>query len=330
MTWDKGAPILGKIYSKKLIKLLGPERQPKSQIEKRHQDIASSLQAMLEEAEFLLLNKLYERTKCKNLCLAGGVALNCTTNGKIFKKTPFENIFIQPASSDAGTSLGAAYWVWHQTLGQARSCVINDVYMGPSYTNEEIKRILDEYNIRYDFLEFPELTKQTAKSITQGKIIGWFQDRMEFGPRALGNRSIVADPRRKDMKDILNSRIKYRESFRPFAPSVLEEKASEYFDINRPSPYMLITRPVKIDKRKTIPAVTHVDGTSRMQTVNKKTNPLYWQLIKEFENLTGVPVVLNTSFNENEPIVNSPREAIECFLRTKMDVLVLGNYLAKK
>ena len=330
MTWDEGTPTLGTFYSQKFVDLLGPPRQPRTEISEHHQNVAASLQAMLEEAEFNLVNMLQRRTAQKALCMAGGVALNSAFNGKVLPNTPFEDIYIQPAAGDAGTALGVCYYIYHQLLDQPRTYVLDHAYTGPRFTNGRIAQTLDGYGLGYDELDDDQLVKRAAEIVAQGDVLGWFQGRMEWGPRALGNRSIIADPRRDDMKDILNDRVKHRERFRPFAPSILLEAVGDYFDQTYPDPFMIKVYNVLPEKRAEIPAVTHVDGTGRLQTVHRDTNPLYWQLIKEFENLTGVPVVLNTSFNENEPIVCQPAEAIECFLRTKMDALAIGNYLVQK
>ena len=263
------------------------------------------------------------------------MAFNCVANGKIFDHTPFSEVYVQPAAGDAGLSVGAAYYVYHQILGQPRTFVMDHAYWGPQFTPEAIAQALENSQVRG--LGFPvqelsdeELVRLTAKHLADGKIVGWYQGRQEWGPRALGNRSILVDPRRAEMKDILNQRIKHREPFRPFAPSILEEATGEYFERSHPSPFMNLAYAVRPEKRAMIPAPTHVDGTGRLQTVSRQTNPRYWALIKEFEKLTGVPVLLNTSFNENEPIVLTPKEAIDCFLRTRMDVLALGNYLVEK
>jgi len=278
---------------------------------------------------------VYEKTKFPSLCLAGGCAMNSVANGKIFDQTPFKEVYIQSAAGDAGGALGAAYYVWNQVLNQPRDFVMEKTYWGPGFEEAEIRKSLIENREELEknkcVIEEVEdqnlLCKKTAQFIAEGMVVGWFQGRMEWGPRALGNRSIVVDPRRADMKDILNARIKRREPFRPFAPSILLERVGEYFERDYPDPFMIKVYSIRPEKRAEIPAVTHVDGTGRLQTVKKEDNPLYWQLIKEFENLTGVPVVLNTSFNENEPIVCTPQEALDCFLRTKMDVLVLGPYM---
>ena len=335
MTWREGPPAIGKIYSKEMELHWGPARESGEPVEKRHENTAASLQAVLEEVMFDSLNKLSEQSGQKSLCMAGGVALNCVVNGKIFERTPFEQVYIQPAAYDGGLSLGAAYYVYNQTLKQPRDFVMEHAFWGPAYSELRINQALEDSRLKNDVsqirnLSQDELVKGTAQHIADGKIVGWFQGRTEWGPRALGNRSIIVDPRRRDMKDILNKRIKNREPFRPFAPSILEESVSDYFEESYPSPFMQMTYYVKPEKRSVIPAPTHVDGTGRLQTVNKESASLYWRLIKEFENLTGVPVLLNTSFNDNEPIVCTPEEAIDCFQRTNMDVLVMGNYLVER
>ena len=346
MTFDEGAPVIGTMYSKKFVNIFGPPRQPRTEasagavlssskgsagpITEHHQNVAASLQAMLEEAEFAIVRRLHKETEQRALCMAGGVALNSAFNGKVLPNTNFEDIYIHPAANDAGTALGVCYYIYHQILGQPRKYTMNHAYTGPRYTNGRIADGLDGYGLIYDALGDEELVQRAAQIVAEGNVLGWFQGRMEWGPRALGNRSIIADPRRDDMKDILNARVKHRERFRPFAPSILLEAVGDYFDQTYPDPFMIKVYNVLPEKRADIPAVTHVDGTGRLQTIDREINPLYWQLIKEFENLTSVPVVLNTSFNENEPIVCSPQEAIECFLRTKMDALVIGNYLVRK
>ncbi|MCM8782376.1 MAG: carbamoyltransferase [Candidatus Omnitrophica bacterium] len=338
MTWEDGEPVMGKVYSKKLIEEFGSERTPDAKLTQRYQDIASSLQVFLEEVEYKLLNILYGQTKLKNLCLAGGVAFNSMANGKILSKTPFKEIFIQPAAGDAGTALGTAYNIYNTILKHKRNFVMEHTYWGPGFSEYEIHMVLNAKRIELEkegcviekVEDKNELCRKTAQHIAEGKVVGWFQGRMEWGPRALGNRSILVDPRRKEMKDVLNARVKKREWFRPFAPSILLEKVGEYFEKDYPDPFMLKVYPIKKDKREIIPAVTHIDGTGRLQTVKREENPLYWQLIKQFENITGVPVLLNTSFNENEPIVCRPEEALDCFLRTKMDVLVIGDVIIQK
>jgi carbamoyltransferase len=263
------------------------------------------------------------------------VAFNCVANGKIFEATPFEEVYVQPAAGDAGLAVGAAFHVWHQILGKPRSFVMNHACWGPGFTGAEIRKAVGASGIANSgnsVIELPEeeLIRRAAAIIADGKILGWFQGRAEWGPRALGNRSIVADPRRPEMKEILNRRIKHREIFRPFAPSILAEATGEWFTKSQPSPFMTLAYPVRPEKRAKIPAPTHVDGTGRLQTVEREANPRYWKLIRSFGDATGVPVVLNTSFNDNEPIVCRPEEALDCFLRTQMDALVLGDFLVMK
>lgn len=330
MTWEDCEPVLGTVYSRKMVEVFGEPRVPRSDVMQRHADLAASVQQVLEENYLQLLRYVQKQTGQKKLCLAGGVALNCVANGKILEKTDFQDVWIQPAASDAGTALGAALYVWHQVLGKPRSFVMRHAYWGPEYAEAEIRNVLDANAVVYRKLSEEELINRVAVEIADGRIVGWFQGRMEFGPRALGNRSILADPRRKDMKDVLNRRIKYREPFRPFCPSVLAERVGEWFEIDYPSPFMIMAYKIRPNQRDRIPAVTHADGTGRLQTVERDVNPLYWKLIRRFEELTGVPVLLNTSFNENEPIVNTPQEALDCFLRTQMDVLAMGPFLLYK
>ena len=334
MTWadaDK-TPVLGKMYSEAMPRKLGPARDPAAAIEQRHMNLACSLQARLEEVYLGMLRQLAESTRLKSVCLAGGVAFNCVANGKIPKSTGFEKVYVHPAAGDAGLAVGAAQYVWHQVLGQPRSFVMESAYWGPEFSRDDIRSAVNAAGFaakgcRVAELAEPELLKQTAAIIADGKILGWFQGRAEWGPRALGNRSIVADPRRREMKEVLNRRIKHREIFRPFAPSILAEKTGEWFEQSHPSPFMTMAYSVKPAMRDKIPAPTHVDGTGRLQTVTPTANPRYWKLIRAFEEQTGVPVVLNTSFNDNEPIVCKPQEAIDCFERTQMDALVLGDFL---
>jgi carbamoyltransferase len=330
MTWEGESPVLGTIYSSKFVDRFGAPRTPQGELTPQYIDMAASVQAVLEEAEFHIVRHLQRTTGLKVLCMAGGVALNSTFNGKVRAETDFEDIFVQPAANDAGTSVGVAYYIYHQLLGKPRQFVMQDAQTGPEFGNGTLEGSLREHGLEWKTLEADEITRSAAQLIAEGKVIGWFQGKMEWGPRALGNRSIIADPRRSDMKDVLNARIKHREKFRPFAPSVLIESVGEYFEDTYPEPFMTKVYKVIEAQRQAIPAVTHVDGTGRLQTVDRSANPLYWSLIKEFENLTGIPVVLNTSFNENEPIVCRPEEAIECFLRTRMDALAIGNYLICK
>jgi carbamoyltransferase len=330
MTWDDGEPVLGPIYSSKMTDIFGPARIPRSELQQRHADLAASVQTVLEECYFAILNTVHERTGLKTVCLAGGVVLNCVANGMIFGRTPFKDVYIQPAAHDAGTSIGAALYVWHQVLNRPRGFVMRHAYYGPEYSDAEIERELKAGGLHYERLDEDRLIDRTACEIADGKIVGWFQGRMEFGPRALGARSILADPRRKDMKDTLNARIKFREPFRPFCPSVLAEATAEYFEVDYPSPFMVQAYKVKSKQRERIPAVTHADGTGRLQTVEWDVNPRYWKLLKRFGELSGVPILLNTSFNENEPIVTTPAQAIDCFMRTRMDGLAMGSFLVLK
>lgn len=318
----------GFMFSPKLEKKFGPARKPIGEVNSRYKNIASSIQKLLEDICLDIVNHASTLVKSKNLCMAGGVTLNCLMNRRVLKESRFENLFIQPAANDAGNSLGSALHTAILTDRNERESIMKHAYWGPEFSDNEIETTLKNNHLKYDRVN--DVARQTAAYIADGKIVGWFQGRMEFGPRALGNRSIVIDPRRKEMKDILNLRVKKREEFRPFAPSVLEEFSSSYFDLDVPSPYMLLIAKVHPDRRNDIPAVTHVDGTSRIQTVSKQTNPLYWELINEFNKLTGVPVILNTSFNENEPIVCTPDEAVNCFLKTQFDVLTIGNFIVSK
>ena len=335
MTWDDGSPQIGKVFSPKLAELLGPERDVEDpEFFGRWADIAHSAQAVYEEIFFHVVGDLHKRTGLDKLSLAGGCALNSVANGKLFERTGFRELFVQPAAGDDGTAIGAAFYVEHAILGRPRRFVMRDAYTGPGYDDAAVTSAIEaarrngwDSSIDVKRLDDGDLFRQVAQAVAAGKVVGWFQGRMEFGPRALGNRSIVADPRRADMKDILNTRIKHRETYRPFAPSVLEEKAAEIFERSEPSPFMLMVYKVKEAQRARIPAVTHVDDTGRLQTVSAATNPRYHALIAEFERQTGVPLVLNTSFNEHEPIVATPEEALNCYLKTRMDVLALGNWV---
>ena len=335
MTWDDGSPQMGLVFSPKLAELLGPARDPEDpEFFGKWADIAHSAQVVYEEIFFHVLENLQRRTGLTKLALAGGCALNSVANGKIFERTKFRELYAQPAAGDDGTAIGAAFYVEHAVLGRPREFVMRDAYTGVSFGDREIEAAIEkargngwEAGIDVRRLDDGELYRQVAAAAAGGKVVGWFQGRMEFGPRALGNRSIVADPRRADMKDILNKRIKHRETYRPFAPSVLEEKAAQIFERSEPSPFMMLVYKVREDQRARIPAVTHVDDTGRLQTVSAKTNPRYHALISEFERQTGVPLMLNTSFNEHEPIVATPGEALACYLKTRMDVLALGNWV---
>tara|TARA_B110000483_G_C18190020_1_gene540544 strand:- start:1324 stop:3081 length:1758 start_codon:yes stop_codon:yes gene_type:complete len=339
--WENGSPHVGTLFSSNLENLLGPERTKDQELTQKHKDIAHSVQAMYEEAFFHLLNKLYEKYNLDNLTIAGGCGMNSVANGKVLIKTPYKKIYVQAAAGDAGGAIGAALMTWHKIGGEkSKKRIIshNHAYWGPSFTNDYISNLLKFEKDRIEkenctievFSEISQLTKYIAAEIAKGKVIGWFQGKMEWGPRALGNRSIICDPRRSDMKDILNLKIKRRESFRPFAPSILREAVPDWFEQNDDVPFMMQVYQIIKDKRSEIPAVTHVDGSGRLQTVDKKNNARYYALINEFKNLTGVPMVLNTSFNENEPIVCKPKEALETFLRTKMDILVMGDWMIKR
>jgi carbamoyltransferase len=337
MTWaDAGTtPVMGKLFSDEMPRRLGPARSPEGALEQRHKNLASTLQVRLEEVYLGMLKRLAESTGLKAVCLAGGVAFNCVANGKIFDSTSFEQVFVQPAAGDAGLAIGAAFHVWHQKLGKPRSFVMEHSYWGPEFSHEDLHSAIHASGVvqngyAVEQLHDEVLNKRAAAIVMSGKILGWFQGRAEWGPRALGNRSIVADPRRPDMKEILNRRIKHREIFRPFAPSILADATGEWFESSHPSPFMTMAYAVRPTKREQIPAPTHVDGTGRLQTVTRDVNPRYWRLIKAFEQATGVPMVLNTSFNDNEPIVCRPEEALNCFLRTQMDALVLGDFLITK
>ncbi|HEV2856136.1 MAG TPA: carbamoyltransferase C-terminal domain-containing protein [Thermoanaerobaculia bacterium] len=344
MTWEDGAPELGRIYTPALEELLGPARRPGEELAQRHKDLAASLQKVYEDRFFALVRALGKRTGMKRLALAGGCAMNSLANGRLFERTDVEDVFIQSAAGDAGTSLGAALHVHHAVLGAPRNgFAMEHSYWGPRYGETEIRRALAEAipgsrgqdgswgGIRVETVpDEDRLAAETAAALARGGVVGWYQGRSEWGPRALGNRSILADPRRGDMKDVLNLKIKRRESFRPFAPSVLAERTGEWFTIDYPDPFMIKVYPIRPEKRPLVPAVTHVDGTGRLQTVSKGANPRYWKLISAFERETGVPMVLNTSFNENEPIVNTPAEALDCFLRTRMDRLVMGDVVLSR
>jgi carbamoyltransferase len=330
MTWDNGSPVIGRIFSDQFAQTFGPARRPGAQLTEREHDIAASLQLRLEEVGFHVLRHLHQQTGLTDLGLSGGVAYNSVMNGKILLNTPFRRVFVQPAAGDSGTALGVCYQIYNGILNHQRGSAIEGAYTGPEFTNTEIKAELERSGLPFETHPDEHLTKRAARDIADGLVVGWFQGRMEFGPRALGNRSIVVDPRRAEMKDVLNDRIKKREPFRPFAPSILEEHTDEYFEQNHPAPSMLMVYQIRPERRSEIPAVTHVDGSGRLQTVSRIVNPRYYQLISDFNELTGVPVVLNTSFNENEPIVCTPRHAIDCFMKTRMDVLYLGNHAVRR
>jgi carbamoyltransferase len=330
MNWDAGSPTISRIYSEQMVELFGAPREKHGEMTELYVDVAASLQAMLEEAYLHLAETLWERTHIPNLCLAGGVALNAVANGRILPETPFEQLYIQPAAGDSGTAVGAAYYVWNQELGQPRGFVMDHAYTGPAFTDEEIRIAIEAAGIAAERLDDDALFSTVAERIAAGDVVGWFQGRMEFGPRALGHRSIVADPRSESMKDVLNARIKHREPFRPFAPSILAERVGDWYEQDYPSPFMVLVYKTAADKRDRVPAVNHVDDTGRVQSVEAGVAPRYHRLIAEFERQTGVPIVLNTSFNENEPIVMTPNDARETFRKTRMDVLALGNYVLRR
>ncbi len=350
--WEAGEPAFANLYAPSLEALIGPARGKNEDVTQRHRDIARSVQAMYEEAFFHLLNRLHERYRLDALALAGGCAMNSVANGKVCRNTPFKRLYVQPAAGDAGGAIGAAFLVWHESKGNARPSPrsapregtedsrfrMDHAYWGPRFSNKTIETLLDSRQAEITAQgcavsraeDEDALCRRAAKAIADGKVVGWFQGRMEWGPRALGNRSIVCDPRRADMKDILNLKIKRRESFRPFAPSILRGAVPEWFEVDDDVPFMMQVYPFREAKRALVPAVTHVDGSGRLQTVCRETNPRYYRLIEAFAGLTGVPMVLNTSFNENEPVVCRPQEALDCFLRTKMDVLVMEDWVVER
>ena len=318
------------IFVPELLRLLGVNRRPGDQLVQRHRDIAASAQLVLEEALVHLARHLHRLTGEQNLCMAGGVAYNCVANSRIRRDLDYRQVFVQPAAGDAGTALGAALWLTNRRGGLTHREVMRDVFLGPQFTEEECRRSLDRVGLPYDALTDDALCNRLAAELAHGRLVFWFQGRMEWGPRALGNRSLLADPRREDMRELINAKVKLREPFRPFAPSVLEERAGDYFDGPFPSPFMLFTFAALPSAKGVIPAVVHVDGTSRIQTVDRHANPRFRKLIESFERETGVPVLLNTSFNVDEPIVCHPDEAVRCFLGSQVDWLVLGNLLVKR
>lgn len=328
MSWEGGDPHIESIFSEELEKLLGPARKKGEELTQKHKDIATSVQRLTEELIFHILNHLKKRTGISNICIAGGVAQNSVANGKILEETEFEDIYIPSAGHDAGTAMGSALWLYNHELKNDRLPAIYNAYTGYTATEEEIEECLREEGVKFEKFEQTELLNEVTDALVSGAVVGWYQGRAEFGPRALGHRSIIVDPRRTDAKDLLNAKIKRRESFRPFAPSILEEHVGDYFEKVDKVPFMEKVYPIKKEKHSEIPAVTHVDGTGRLQTVEK--GDLYHDLISAFYKKTGTPILLNTSFNENEPIVNTPKEALSCYLRTSMDMLVLGSYIVKR
>jgi carbamoyltransferase len=327
MTWNEGAATVAPFHSARLERELGPMRNRDEPVTARHENIAKSLQVVTEEIILHLLDRLYAKTKCPNVCLTGGVAMNSVANGKVTRQTPFQKVYVPAGAADNGTSFGAAFHVWNRTLAQPRLFVQDHAYWGSSFDHDACATAIRASGLPFETYDETELIDRTTDLLLMGRVVGWFQGRMEFGARALGNRTLLADPRRTDMRDIINLRIKFREKFRPFAPSILEEHISEWFEIDEPAPYMEKVLPIRAEKQRWIPAVTHVDGSGRLQTVSKRTNPLYHALISRFHEKTRVPIVLNTSLNENEPIVRTPAEAIDCFRRTEMDALVLGCHI---
>jgi len=318
-------PEVAPLYSDLMIEKFGPVRKADQPLTQYHKDLSASVQRITEQLIFHILIHLHRQTGQYNICIAGGVAQNSVANGKLTRNTPFKAVYIPSAGHDAGISMGSASYVYHQLLNQPRAAAIRTAYTGCSFENEEIENFLKSRQIDYKKYPDQELFEIVSSRLMDAGVIGWFNGKAEFGPRALGARSILADPRRNDAKDLLNQKIKRRESFRPFAPSILKEYVGEYFELIDEVPFMEKVFPIKESMRSLIPAVTHVDGTGRLQTVDKEITPRYYQLIEAFRKKTGVPILLNTSFNENEPIVNSPAEALDCFLRTSMDMLVLEN-----
>lgn len=343
MTWEDGEPVLGPVYSQRLVELLGPARGADEPVQQRHRDLAASVQQVYEEALVHMVRWLVQRTGLRRLCLAGGCGQNSLANGKLYEQAGLDALFVQPAAGDDGTALGAALWVWHALLGHQRDWTMKHAYLGPAYAESAVLAALEArlpgagrgegrfngYSVQA-VRDPARLVEATARAIAAGEVVGWYQGRGEWGPRALGARSILADPRRADARELLNQKIKRRESFRPFAPSILEERASEWLESVRPDPFMTQVFPVRAACRTRVPAVVHADGTARPQTVGQSAEPRYRALIEAFERETGVPMVLNTSFNESEPIVNEPGEAIDCFLRTRMDRLVMGDIVVMR
>jgi carbamoyltransferase len=322
---DDHIPVVSPLYSKLMEETFGAARKKGEELSQYHRDMAASVQRITEELIFHILTHLHKSTGLDQVCIAGGVAQNSVANGKLTRNTPFKKVYIPSAGHDAGISMGAALYVYNHVLEQPRAAAVWSAYTGSRFTNEEIETYLRSRQINYTRYPDEILFEKVAEQLVNAGVVGWFNGRAEFGPRALGGRSILADPRRNDAKDLLNAKIKRRESFRPFAPSILKEYVPEYFEVSDEVPFMEKVFPIKPEKRAVIPAVTHADGTGRLQTVDKNVTPRYYQLIEAFRKKTGVPILLNTSFNENEPIVNSPQDALDCYLRTNMDMLVLEN-----
>ena len=331
LSYKDNYPIVSKLYNQKQFEtLFGKKRNSKEKLNQTHKDLASSVQKRTEEIIFEVLERAFKKTGLTNLCIAGGVAQNSVANGKILNKTSFKNLYVPSAGHDAGISMGAAQYHFFNNLSNKRVEALFNANLGLEFSNDEIKSFIDKYELKSEFIEDNKLFKIIANYLSEGLVVGFFDGQAEFGPRALGSRSILADPRNPEAQKLLNEKIKKRESFRPFAPSILDEFGEEYFENYQITPFMERVLPIKKDKIKFIPAVTHVDGSGRLQSVNKNLRPRYHKLISEFYNITGIPILINTSFNENEPVVNSPKHAIDCFLRTNLDILVLGNYILKK
>ena len=327
---EDNLPLVHSLFNEKMEMRFGMLRKKDEPLTQHHKDLAASVQRITEEVIFHVLNYLHKTTGLNKVCIAGGVAQNSVANGKITRNTPFKEVYIPSAGHDAGISMGAAYWVHHHQAAQKRSAAVFNACTGSQYSNEEIITVCKELNLEYKQIDEATLFDYVASRLAEGKVVGWFNGRAEFGPRALGGRSILADPRRVDAKELLNSKIKRRESFRPFAPSILKEQVKAWFEIDEPVPFMEKVFPIKKDKQALIPAVTHADGSGRLQTVDKEVSNRYYKLIDAFYQQTEVPILLNTSFNENEPIVNAPIEAIRCFLRTDMDLLVMQNIVLER
>lgn len=331
MIWNNGSPFIDRLYSNRLIEEFGAPREKDEPLTQYHKDIAASVQKHCENVIFHILNRLQKTTGLEEVCIAGGVAQNSVANGKILEKTNFTKVYIPSAAYDAGVAIGSALWLYHNDLGNKRGEVVISSCFGPKYSDEEVEIIINEIKLSYYKCSSDiETIEKAADMLASGAVIGWFQDRTEFGPRALGNRSVLVHPGRLDAKDLINSKIKRRESFRPFAPSILREYVSEYFEQEDDVYFMEKVFKIRPEKRAQLPAVTHIDGTGRLQTVHKDISPKYYMLIDKFREKTGLPILLNTSFNESEPIVNHPKEAINCFLRTEMDAIVLGNIIIKR
>lgn len=330
ITYKDNLPVVGNLYSNFLVEKFGPPRKNGEELTQYHKDLAASVQQVTEESIMYILKNLQRRTGLKNVCIAGGVAQNSVANGKVIGATGFEKLYIPSAGHDAGLSMGSAMYQYHQVLRQRRNGAILSAFTGCRFTNDEIESLLNVRGIKYSRLDDDKLYEKVVDKLIEPGVVGWFSGRAEFGPRALGGRSIIADPRNAKAKDLLNLKIKRRESFRPFAPSILKEYTGEYFEKVDDVPFMEKVFPIREEKRSVIPAVTHVDGTGRLQTVTREISPRYYALIDKFRERTGVPILLNTSFNENEPIVNSPLEALDCFLRTQMDMLVLENCVVER